>query len=708
LKQEHTVNWRIPVIAVSSLTLAGCSAMYPPENVSVRDNIQAELNRATAERAPTEEKRSAPASGLSPEQLNQLLMPSIDSLTPRITTKTVQQRFDLSVTDAPISQVLAGLVEGTEYSMLIKPGVRLAGPGQAGSAAAVSSDAADKRVTLNLKNITLFEALDSIRDLYGFDYSVNGTRILVEPANIQTRLYQVNYVLGQRRGVSDIQVVGGTSGQAGAGGSGQAGSNYSSIQASGLSTTVKSDIWSEVEDALRTVLGCTIPRSAATSTAATSQSAGGGSRADTSHPGNLNISERARGVDGCTEGRALNTNQMSGTILVRAMPQELRMVEQVLKAMQLSISRQVIIEAKIIDVTLSKAAQQGINWAAFRNGYPRFSVGADPNQIASNVLRPIPGTTLSNSSSLRNIGPSSSTSNELTGTSATDILGATSSTLRQSTGTSSTSGSQSLASETAFSSTTAAVSGVTLGALLGSGTSLTGAGSAFNLGLGVAIQASNFAALIDFLETQGTVNVLSSPRITTLNNQKAVIKVGSEEPFVTNIVAGSTQTASGSVPVITPPSLVYQPFFSGIALDVTPQIDDNDNITLHVHSMVNSIVERPKIALPSQQSALVPFASNTINETDSVVKAQDGQVIVIGGLMTEGTADNRGGIPGVREVPGLGGLFNKGAQSSIKRELVILLRPTVVKDDTTWANEISAVGGRISSISSPPRAPATP
>ena len=91
----------------------------------------------------------------------------------------------------------------------------------------------------------------------------------------------------------------------------------------------------------------------------------------------------------------------------------------------------------------------------------------------------------------------------------------------------------------------------------------------------------------------------------------------------------------------------------------------------------------------------MPFAVNSINETDNVVRAEDGQVIVIGGLMKETTSDGRSKVPGLGTV--LGPLFGKGDQSSSKRELVILLKPTVVKDSSDWANDINAVQGRLAS-----------
>ena len=96
----------------------------------------------------------------------------------------------------------------------------------------------------------------------------------------------------------------------------------------------------------------------------------------------------------------------------------------------------------------------------------------------------------------------------------------------------------------------------------------------------------------------------------------------------------------------------------------------------------------------------LPFAVNSISETDSVVKTKDGQVIVIGGLMTESGADNRSKIPGLGDVPAAGGLFSRGEQKTVKRELVILLKPTVVKGDSTWGSDIAATQGRIERLDS--------
>lgn len=635
------------LILVMVISIAACKSMNPPIDHSTRLKINEELKLA----ATTKEKVAQPV----PLSVSRSLLPPIKFRVPNTSTKQLEQRFDLVVNSAPINEVLMGIVSGTRYSMLVQPKTlqsnRLQNTVAANAATPVLNELTDK-VSLNLKDVTVFEVLDAIREMYGYEYKVEGTRIFVQPPGLQIKMYQVNYIPGIRRGVSDLQVIGGASGgssgsgSSGGGSSGSSGSSsggsssgsYASIQATGLTSSSKADVWGEVEDTLRTVLGCQIPKKQS-EVAGKASSSGNASRADVTFPGDTTSEERLRGIDGCTDGRSLSINQMSGTILVRGMPSELRFIESMLHSMQLNIERQVMIEAKIIDVTLNSESQQGINWAGFQGNLHRFSIGADTSRI---------------NGSTTNGGAVSA------GSSLSQILG----------------------------------------------TGLVGTASApFAAGLGIAFQIHNFSALINFLQTQGEVNVLSSPRISTLNNQKAVLKVGSEESFVTNITAPLSQGTSSSSgnnvnTVVAQASLVYQPFFSGISLDVTPQIDDADNITLHVHPMVNTITEKSKIAQPTVDSQVVPFAVNTISETDSVVKTKDGQVIVIGGLMTESAQDIRNKVPGVGDAPAVGALFRKGAQRLVKRELVILLKPTIVKDETTWSEDIQAMQQRIDDMNS--------
>jgi len=639
------------ILGIAAL-LSACGATYPARNLSAQNRIDETLKQASA-------PPQAAAPLALPPAVSQSLLPPLRNTLPR--AAPTEPRFDLVLIDAPIGQVLHAIVSDTRYSILLSPKVTAPMPPVGGaqpdaaSQAAAASTSRRELLTVQLKNVTVFEALDAVRDTYGYEYSVSGTRILVERPEMQTRFYQVNYTLGQRRGVSDLQVVagaatggggggggsGGSSGSSGSSsssGSGGGGGSYGSTQASALSSISKSDLWGEIEDSMRTILGCQIPKLQAGASrggqgGGGSSSGGASSRADVSYVGDSQVGERLRGVDGCADGRAVNVNQMSGTVLVRGMPKELRTIERLLRAMQVNVERQVSIEAKVIDVQLNQESQQGINWSAFHQGLMRASVGAETSLVGA------PGT-----AGAGQVAP---------GASLADLLG---------------------------------------GQLIGGVTR-----TAFSAGLGLALQGSQFAALISFLETQGDVHVLSSPRIATLNNQKAVIKVGTEEPFITSIAPGTTSLSS-SAAVAVPPTLNYQPFFSGISLDVTPQIDDRDRVTLHVHALVNSITEKAKASSTQAGSAAVPMAVSSVNETDSVVKTADGMMVVIGGLMTESSGNTRAAIPGLGSVPVAGALFRKGEQSSSKRELVILIKPTVVKMDSDWADDIAATGRRIQSM----------
>jgi len=198
------------------------------------------------------------------------------------------------------------------------------------------------------------------------------------------------------------------------------------------------------------------------------------------------------------------------------------------------------------------------------------------------------------------------------------------------------------------------------------------------------LNLGDFTGLIQLLQTQGEVRVLSSPRISTLNNQKAVIKVGTDEFFVTEVSSSSTTTTAAGVTEPTQ-DITLTPFFSGISLDVTPQIDDDGNIILHVHPSVSVVEEKTKnVNLGDLGTFTLPLASSTINETDSIVRVQDGSIVAIGGLMSQEQNTSRYGLPGVSGVPGLGLLFGQKSVSNRKRELVILMRSTIIKGEESW------------------------
>ncbi|HEY3325699.1 MAG TPA: pilus (MSHA type) biogenesis protein MshL [Novimethylophilus sp.] len=548
------------------LTLAGCGSA-PPRDRSTLDRINAELRQAVDDNSKPQQQ--------VPESVNNALLPPLKIAIPKASAKQLEQRFDLVINDAPANQVFMGIVSGTRYSMLVHPEVK-------------------GNISVNLKDVTVFEALDAIRDMYGYEYRVEGSRIFVESVALQTRVFQVNYINSQRTGASDTQVISNSANTSNtnnpnrAAGTGTATSSTGTSTSRGsISSSVRtqssSDFWPELSTALNSIIGD-------------------------------------------ANGRKVIVNPQASIVLVRAMPAEIRSVEKYLRLMQVNIERQVILEAKIIEVELNDQSQAGVNWAVFGNrGNSRVTIG--------NVN---PDTFLGKGGGRVSSGSLSSTGSALA---------------------------------------SAAVGGV--------------AGSLF----AIAVQAANFSSLISFLESQGDVHVLSSPRIATINNQKAVLKVGTDEFFVTGV---STSTIASTGATTTVPEVTLNPFFSGIALDVTPQIDENSNITLHIHPSVSDVSTVTKlINIGTGQTISLPLASSKVSETDSIVRAKDGQVIAIGGLMKQSTTSDRSKVPGLGDTKGVGAAFRQHAQTTTKSELVILLKPTVVMNENSWSEDILSTHDRI-------------
>ncbi len=566
--------------------VAGCAELPQRHPNIAHDAINKELERAATDRRTVTENA-----------VSRALLPPLVLEMPRADAQKPETRFDLSVSNAPAAQVFMAIVSGTPYSMVLHPDVK-------------------GDISVNLKDVTVTEALNTLRDLYGFDYTLQGNRIVVLPAALQTRIFQVNYLQAQRRGQTETRVSSGSiaSGSASPGSpapgaipvpttgpTGAAGTR--AAESTRVTTTSDSDFWGDIQKSLFAILG-------------------GGA------------------------GNSVVVNAQSGVIVVRAMPNELRSVEQFLKSMQLIVERQVVLEAKIIEVSLSDGYQAGVNWAAFRDGSTRFGTG-----VVS------PGTSLNRTGTI-----SAPTARAADGT----VL------------------------------TNSALTGGSVGTLA-SGLAL-GAGAAGGV-FGLALQTQNFAALLSFLETQGSVNVLSSPRVATINNQKAVLKVGTDDFFVTNV--STTSSTSGTNTTVTP-TITVAPFFSGIALDVTPQIDADNNIILHIHPSVSNVVERRKIIdLGSLGSFTLPLASSDVNETDTIVRVQDSNIVAIGGLMRQQSTNDRSQVPGVGDVPGLGNLFRQRGINNSKSELVILLKPTIIHGDRNWQEDLMQTRDRIRAMSAP-------
>ncbi|MEX1199127.1 MAG: secretin N-terminal domain-containing protein [Pseudohongiellaceae bacterium] len=193
--------------------------------------------------------------------------------------------------------------------------------------------------------------------------------------------------------------------------------------------------------------------------------------------------------------------------------------------------------------------------------------------------------------------------------------------------------------------------------------------------MAISTNFTDFNAVFRVLNSRGTTQVLSSPSLKVLNNQKAVFQDGDEEFFQTS--TGSSTVTSGQT-ISTNDSNNLQPFFSGISMDITPQISAAGDITLHVHPTITTVNEQIKTISDEQ----VPLARTSVRELDSIIRAEDGKIVVLGGLAYERSIDDAAGVPVASDLPLVGGAFDQRSRRTVKSEFIILLRPIIASSES--------------------------
>lgn len=538
------------VVGIVIASLMGCS-MGHRDPVEVKQVLNESINEANS-RALEDIPSSVQAD----------LMPNLDS---NVSSKEgTLKRFRVQANAVEARSFFASLVKGTEYSVAIHPAVQ-------------------GNITVDLSDVTLDEVLNVVQNMYGYDVVKSGKVIQVYPAGMRTVTIPVDYLQFKRSGRSLTSIVTGSVTSAGTSSSGGGSDDSDSSDSNNnngdgsttstggtrIETITESDFWPMLQQAVANLIGS-------------------------------------------GKGQSVVVTPQAGVITVRAFPDEIREVREFLGVSQERMQRQVILEAKILEVTLSDGYQQGINWSNLS-----ASIG---NSGSISIGRPYSG------------GGSPGDGSDIPLLPGLDAIGS----------------------------------------LLGGQTNVT-------------ISDGNFDAVLSFMATQGDLNVLSSPRITAANNQKSVIKVGTDEYFVTELSSNAGNGENSNAV----PEVELTPFFSGISLDVTPQIDNKGNVFLHVHPAVIEVEEEiKKLNLGGEfQDIQLPLAKSSIRESDSVIRAKDGDVVVIGGLMKQQNLEQVSKVPFLGDVPGLGNLFRNINNISQKTELVILLKPTVVGVNT-WQKEL--------------------
>jgi MSHA biogenesis protein MshL len=416
-------------------------------------------------------------------------------------------------------------------------------------------------VTADLKEVTLAEALEALLLPLGLEYRMQGDRVRVYAPGLVTRTFQLHYLDVDRQGDSSLTI---------SAGGGDAGTGVGGEASSTIRRSVRVNMWEEVERGLQMV----------------AQSA-----ADAGDGGDARVV----------------VNRQAGTVLVTASPPVVRKIAAYLEGVQAAIGRQVMIEAKIIEVQLADAYSMGVDWAAI----PALAgglTGALSGGLADALAEP------------------PSLAQGLAGSSGAFRFGATS---------------------------------------------------------------HDLAVLLDAISTQGQVRVLSSPRIATLNNQPAVIKVAQEQTFF-SLERETTNQDGVREDIFT---VDKEKFTIGIVLDIIPRIADDGTVVMAVHPSITEFVEE-KLFPPnaSAQEILANAPVLDVREIDTVVRLRDSETLVIAGLMRQEDRERIESVPLLGDIPFLGALFRRTEQEQRNSELVIFLTPHVADRGTaltapsSWAD----------------------
>ena len=418
-------------------------------------------------------------------------------------------------------------------------------------------------VSLNVREAPVRDVLETIIAQGGYNYRLRDGLLRVYGRGLQTRIFTVDYVTGIRTGQSRLSASsGGTTESSGSSESSGGGVGESGVSVEGVTS---SNPWRDIITALEEIVF-----------------GGRSGAAMTAEPEGLYKSPA-----GAPGNERLVVNPLSGVILVTASFTKLNRVADLLERIEGSAHRQVMIEARIMEVSLNEEFHQGIDWSQIQG-----------------------------------------TSNDVTSVFGNDDVAAA----------------QNLSPRNAI--------------------------------FEIAYSSGDFNMIVDALGIQGDVQMVSSPRLATMNNQKAIIKVAREASFFSQRTDYMIQPDGTSMPITT---VEPERVTIGLILDVIPQISADGSIMMHIHPSLTELIGEdifPPGATGSDILANAPILD--IREVDAVVRVENEKMLIIGGLTKDRVTEKVTMVPYLGRIPILGRLFQKIDKVKERVELVIAIRPKIV------------------------------
>lgn len=529
----------IPALVFCILFIASCSP---------RLDIKREVQIPPEVRGPAAQVQPLPEPPRMPEYF-----PATEEISP-LKTKIV----DIAARNTPLRDVLYVIAEATSLNLVMEKDVSPEVP-----------------ITITLKNVSAEDALNTVFSSVDYFYTVRDNLLIVKA--LETRFFE----LGHPPIVQTYSVDVGGDILGGAGGGTSSGSTSSS------SSSSTSTISNTAASASSNIKGSVTQSSKGDTTAFNFWDAIEKSISIILGPASVQP-QSAQPAAAPPPAHSFTVNRLTGTIVVTASKKNIERVEQYLNTVRKVINRQVLVEAKIIEVQLSDSLKYGIDWNVLGNWKGVGNIQAFGTKNFSSVV------------------------------------------------------------------------GATL--------------PAFNVGVGT----DNLTSLLNALQQQGEVRTLSNPRVNIMNGQTALLSVGRNRTIISRV--DTTTTAAGGASPITTFTIGTSSILSGIIIGIVPYISESGEISMTITPIISDLVglDERTVGLTGQNQTTISLPTIDLKELSTTVKVRDGQMVVIGGLISKRESLQDSKVPGLGDVPVAGGLFTSRDKSESRTELVVVLQPALL------------------------------